>query len=193
MKSNKRGQASIMTREQIKALYNNASPDLRLFLQIFRYTGERPQAVLSLEQNICYHEDGTVKDRLLFKGITRKQAAGKPAKDRVVLVREELKKELDCYDRPNSIYMFASPRNLSKPLTYHGLRYRFEKLLEKCGFQHHNFSLYSYRRTVADKLSRQALTPKELMDAMGWKSYSSAIPYMEVNREVVDNAMRSLD
>lgn len=193
MKSNKRGQASVMTREQIQALYDNADKSLRLFLQVFRYTGERPQAVLSLEQKICYHDNGTVKDRLLFKGVTRKQAAGKPAKDRLVLVRKELKKELDDYHRPNSIYMFPSPRDTTKPLTYHGLRYRFEKLLEKCGFQYHNFSLYSYRRTVADKLSRQGLTPKELMAAMGWKSYSSAMPYMEVNREVVDDAMRSLD
>ena len=129
----------------------------------------------------------------MFKGITRKQAAGKPAKGRLVLVRKELRQELEFYDRPNSVYLFPSPRNRSKPLTYHGLRYRFEKLLEKCGFQYHNFSLYSYRRTVADKLSRQGLTPKELMNAMGWKSYSSAMPYMEVDREVVDNAMRSLD
>ena len=193
MKTNKRGQSSLMTREQIKALYDNADSNLRLFLQVFRYTGERPQAVLSLEQEICYHDDGSVKDRLLFKGITRKKAGGKPAKDRVVLVREELKRELENYDRPNSIYLFPSPRKKDRPLTYHGLRDRFERLLKKCGFQYHNFTLYSYRRTVADKLSRQGLTPKEFMNAMGWKSYSSAMPYMEVDREVVDDAMRSLD
>lgn len=193
MKLNGRGKASLMTIEQIRKLNENADDDLILFLNIFRYTGERPQAVLSLEQKTCYHEDGTVKDKLLFKGITRKQAGGKPAKDRNVFVKKELKEALQNYDRPLSKYMFPSPRTNSKPLTYHGLRYRFEKLLEKCGFEHHNFTMYSYRRTVANKLARKLQTRKDLADAMGWTSLSSADPYMESDENAIEATMRSLD
>ncbi|MGK7957674.1 MAG: hypothetical protein AB4063_20830 [Crocosphaera sp.] len=72
MKLNGRGKASLMTTEQINKLHENADENLIMFLTIFRYTGERPQAVLLLEQKTCYHEDGSVKNKLLFKGITRK-------------------------------------------------------------------------------------------------------------------------
>ncbi len=116
MKVNKCGKASLMTKEQIQALYENADENLWMFLPIFRYTGERPQAVLLLEQKNCYHDDGSVKKKLLFKGITRKQTGGKPAEDREAFVRKELRKELEHYDRPDSIYMFPSPRNKNRPL-----------------------------------------------------------------------------
>ncbi len=192
MKLNGRGKASLMTTEQIDKLHGSADENLIMFLTIFRYTGERPQAVLLLEQKTCYHENGSVKNKLLFKGITRKQAGGKEAKDRTVVVRKELREALENYHRPNSVYMFPSPRKMDKPLTYHGLRYRFEQLLKKCGFEHHNFSLYSYRRTVANKLARELRTRKDLADAMGWTSLSSADPYMESDENEIEAAMQKL-
>lgn len=193
MKVNGRGKSPLFNSEQIKLLCESCDDDLHLFLQIFRYTGERPKAVLLLEQETCYHKNGQVKQPLLFKSSTRKQASGKKAVDREAKLHPTLLAELQNYDRPDSTFMFPSPRDNARPLTYHGLRYRFERLLALCGLDHHGFTIYSYRRTVANKLARSGLTRKDLADAMGWLSLSSADPYMESDEEAIERAMRSLD
>ena len=192
MKVNGRGKAPLFTQEQIEKLFENCDENLRLFLQIFRYTGERPGAVLLLQQEICYHRNGRPKDPLLFKGETRKQGAGKEAPDRKVDLHPNLYTELKNYDRPDSIYMFPSPRKNGRPLTYHGLRDRFERLLKKCGYYYHGFSLYSYRRTVANRYARSGLTRKDAADAMGYRSLSSIDPYMESDENVIRKATMNL-
>lgn len=66
MKVNDEGQAAIMTTEQIEKILGFADPVSRLFLQLLRYTGERPSAVLKLKQNNCYYDSRNVREKIRY-------------------------------------------------------------------------------------------------------------------------------
>ena len=192
MKLNGEGQAAIMTTEQIEKILRVADPVSAMILQILRYTGERPRAVLNLAQYNCYHNPNIAKDTIVFPAITRKKAAGKKAKERLVHVVPALKKALEKYEAPPSFYMFPSPRDLTKPIGYHCFRLRFEGFLKQAKLNTYNFTLYSYRRTFVTTIAKQGLTLSELMNATGHQSTSSVTRYIEVDENAIERAMMFL-
>lgn len=193
MKVNGEGQSAIMTAEQMNKILTVADDVSKMILQILRYTGERPKAVLTLKQINCYYINNTPRDKIIFPGSSRKKAAGKKAKERIVFVIPQLQEVLENYKKPSSIYMFPSPRNWPKPISYHCFRARFETFLKQCRLDSHNISLYSYRRTFVTTMARQGLTLADLMNATGHQSTSSVQRYIEVDTNAVQKAMMFLE
>lgn len=74
-------------------------------------------------------------------------------------------------------------------MTYHGMRDRFEKFLKKAKLENHNITLFSYRRTFIDAVSKGVNRGEDLINLTGHKNISGVMPYMEPDENIILRAM----
>jgi integrase/recombinase XerD len=186
------GQSSVLDDKTIEKILSFSEQPLRLFLQLLRFTGERPTAVLNLKRESCYDPYKNPTEVIIFPGKTRKQSAGQKADNRSVRVVPALSLELYQFGYPDNLLMFPSPTNPNQAASYFWIRSQFEKLLIKAKLQGKSITLYSYRRTFVTRLAQAGLDIKTLKKATGHKSTSSLERYIEANDEAISRAMLTL-
>jgi integrase/recombinase XerD len=163
-------------------------PDRLLLIALLRYTGERIGAVLQLKYEDCYCGDGRPRAEILFRKRTRK---GK-VEAREVFAGKKLTDCLQAYRPSRSTgYLFPSPNDSSKPISYAESYRWFQLALQKSQLASSGYSWHSFRRTFATKMAKK-LPLSELQKVTGHKSLDVLRGYIEVDPQAIANAMNSL-
>ena len=116
-------------------------PERKLLIAILQYTGERIGTVLQLRVKDCY-KDGKPRKEILFKRTYK----GDIYFDKIP-VHPQLSHVLKGFIPPETGYLFPSPKNLAKPVTYSNCHRWFHNALGKAGLSSKNYSWRSFSRT----------------------------------------------
>ncbi|MEO1673508.1 MAG: site-specific integrase [Cyanobacteria bacterium J06631_2] len=188
-KNNRHGQAACWTESVIKKLRSLlASPKQRLIFEISLWTGERMGAITQLRVEDVYDDKGRVRKYLTYRGETRKSNRWGAAKDRIVLIHDDLRVFLEQYDRPSFGFLFpGSGKN--GHITRRGVDGYWRRRLKDMGFQ--GFSTHSSRRWVINKLARQNVQVRVIAETMGI-TVATVYHYLDRDPEACESAIANL-
>lgn len=160
----------------------------KLFLGLAWYTGERPEAILSMDVSHAYEDVGRRKprDTILYPAPNRKDR-----RTREVPTHRALKLILNAYQPPEEGFLFPSLYQKNRHLSRQAMDKAFRRALKKAGLQNQGFSLYSMRRGFITHLNNQGYDIKVIQKLTGHQSLSSLTRYIDVSdsqlRKAIDN------
>jgi integrase/recombinase XerD len=181
------GQATPLNPLTYQQISNHFVTDChKLFLAIAWYTGERPEAILSMDvkhvyENVARREP---RDSVLYPSSNRKDK-----RTREVPSNWALKLMLSVYQPPESGFLFPSLYKADQHLTRQAIDKAFRRAVKKAGLQNKGFSLYSARRGFITRLNEQGYDIKVIQRLTGHKSINSLIRYIDVTDEQLKNAI----
>jgi integrase/recombinase XerD len=181
------GQATPLT----PLLYQQISDHLvtdwhKLFLGIAWYTGERPEAILSIDVKHIYEnvQRREPRDTVLYPSSNRKDKS-----TREVPSHSALKLMLSAYQPPASGLLFPSLCKDGQPLTRQTIDKAFRRALKKACLEKKGFSLYSARRGFITRLNEQGYDIKVIQKLTGHKTIDSLLRYIDVTDEQLKNVI----
>lgn len=189
------GKGEIFTDRDYDKFFNCIkNPDHRIISYILRYTGERIGAVVQLQVFDCYADPkrSVALKQILFKGSTRKRAAGREGKTRQVPIHSVLRQQLENYKPPSDGWLFPSPRNSDKHISTDNCDDWFNKYLEKAGLSSRGFSLHSFRRTFITELAKAGVPVPTIKKITGHSSLSALQEYIDIDEDTILKALNLL-
>ncbi|WP_445173781.1 tyrosine-type recombinase/integrase [Microcoleus sp.] len=187
MKICRNGQATPLNPQTYQQISNHLRRERhKLFLGIAWYTGERPEAILSIDVNHIYENPAQrqPRDTIIYPGVNRKDN-----KTREVPTHWALKLMLAAYQPPALGFLFPSIYDNEQHLSRQAIDKAFRMAVKKAGLEHRGFSLYSARRGFITHLNEQGRNIKTIQSLTGHKSLSSLIQYIDVSDEQRRNAI----
>ena len=187
MKICRNGQATPLTPLTYQQISNHLRREKhKLFLGIAWYTGERPEAILSVDVNHLYENSAQrlPRDTIIYPGVNRKDN-----KTREVPTHWALKLMLAAYQPPASGFLFPSMYDSEQHLSRQAIDKAFRMAVKKAGLENRGFSLYSARRGFITHLNEKGQSIKTIQSLTGHKSLSSLVQYIDVSDEQRRNAI----
>jgi integrase/recombinase XerD len=181
------GQATPLCQTTFNQISNLFTTDYhRLFLGIAWYTGERPEAILSLDVNHVYSDviRSQPRDSLIYPASIRKDK-----QTREVFTHRALKLMLAAYKPPEKGFLFPSLYKEDQHLSRQAIDKAFRRTLKKAGLDNQGFSLYSARRGFITHLNNQGYDMKLIQKLSGQRSLTSLVKYIDVTDEQLKNAI----
>lgn len=178
------GQCSVLTNKQWAKLEATANNLHKTIWAIMRFTSARIGEVRKLRVEHVY-KGGQVLEVIYFPRGIRKgkiEACERP-------INSSLKSYLERYPAPADGWLFPSPRNPDKPISYEAvLKYLQAKQIE-AGLGHLKIGTHSGRRTCLTNLANQGVNTSVIQKVSGHRSLQNLQRYIEVSPEVVSNAL----
>jgi integrase/recombinase XerD len=181
------GQATPLTPLLYQLISNHLVTDChKLFLALAWYTGERPNAILSIDVKHIYEniERREPRDTLLYSLSNRKDK-----RTREVPSNWALKLMLSAYQPPESGFLFPSLYKSDQHLSRQAIDKAFRRAVKKAGLENKGFSLYSARRGFITRLNEQGYDIKVIQKLTGHRSINCLIRYIDVTDDQVKNAI----
>jgi len=181
------GQATPLTPLIYQQISNQFVTDChKLFLAIAWYTGERPEAILSIDVKHVYEDVARrePRDTVLYPCSNRKDK-----RTREVPTYWALKLMLSAYQPPESGFLFPSLYRADKHMSRQAIDKAFRRAVKKAGLQNKGFSLYSPRRGFITRLNEQGYDIKVIQKLTGHRSISSLIRYIDVTEAQLKSAI----
>ena len=181
------GQATPLNPLTYQQISNHFVTDChRLFLAIAWYTGERPEAILSMDVAHAYEDVARrePRDTVLYPSSNRKDKC-----TREVPSHWALKLMLSAYKPPESGFLFPSLYRSGQHLSRQAIDKAFRRALKKACLENKGFSLYSARRGFITRLNGQGYDIKVIQKLTGHKTIDSLIRYIDVTDEQVKNVI----
>ena len=183
------GQATPLTPLTYQQISNHLVTDChKLFLAIAWYTGEIPEAILSMDVKHVYEDVAKrePRDTVLYPSCNRKDKRA-----REVPCHWALKLMLKAYQPPESGFLFPALYKADKHLSRQAMDKAFRRAVKKAGLQNKGFSLYSACGGFITRLSEQGYDIKLIQQLTGHKSVNSLLRYrfIEVTQEQLKNAI----
>ena len=182
-KSNRSGQAGILTSAQLDALMEQFQPFGRAVFQTARFTAGRISEVLSLKWENVYNDFLVIP-----KCITKKKV-----RTREIPLHPKLKEELamwrdlwgGTYKREPGPGDFLFPAPTSADLSKHAMRRYVDRLLraacEKLGYN--GVSTHSFRRSALTAASDAGIPVRHIMELSGHSSMSVLQAYLQCSEQ----------
>lgn len=186
MKICRNGQATPLTPLTYQQISNCFSRDKhKIFLALAWYTGERPEAILSIDVNHVYEDVAQQRPRetIIYPGVNRKDG-----KTREVPTHWALKLMLAAYSPPDSGFLFPSLYG-NEHLSRQAIDKAFRLAVNKAGLSNKGLSLYSARRGFVTRLNELGYDIKTIQSLTGHKSLSSLVQYIDVSEEKRKNVI----
>jgi len=187
MKISKVGQATPLNPLTYQQISNHLVTDWhKLFFAIAWYTGEKPEAVLSIDVKHVYKnvEQREPRDTVLLPLFDRKDK-----RTREIPCNWALKLVLNAYQPPESGFLFPSSCKFGKHLTRQTIDKAFRRAVKKACLENKGFSLYSARRGFITRLNEQGYDIKVIQRLTGHRNINSLIRYIDVTDEQLRNAI----
>ena len=188
MKIARIGQATPLCQTTYNQISNSLITDShKLFLAIAWYTGERPEAILSLDVNHVYSDAlrRQPRDKVIYPASIRKDK-----QTREIDTHRALKLMLSAYNKPpESGFLFPSLYRENQHLSRQAVDKAFRRAVKKAGLEHQGFSLYSARRGFITHLNNQGYDIKLIQRLSGHRSIDSLARYIDVTDEQLKNAI----
>jgi len=158
----------------------------KLFLGIAWYTGERPEAILSLDVNHVYLDvlRRQPRDTVIYPASIRKDK-----QTREIYTHRALKLMLAAYQPPDKGFLFPSLYKENQHLSRQAIDKAFRRAVKKAGLNNQGFSLYSPRREFITHLNNMGYDIKVIQKLSGHRSISSLIRYIDVTEDQLKNAI----
>ncbi len=159
----------------------------RTIWALLRFTGCRSQEARLLKVDNVYIDPakGEIRELIFFPKKIRK---GKKFSISVP-VTEKLKWYLQQYQPPNSGYLFPSPRNSEKPISYEAIYKYMKSAAAKAGMSHHKIATHSGRRSLITHLHENGVSLKTIQGITGHVSLQNLQPYVEVYDSLIRAAL----
>jgi integrase/recombinase XerD len=181
------GQATPLCTITYNQISNSFATDLqRLFLGFAWYTGERPEAILSMDVSHAYSDvfRRQPRDTVLYPASNRKDKT-----TREVPTHRALKLMLAAYEPAETGFLFPSLYQCNRHLSRQAMDKAFRRALKKAGLENQGYSLYSPRRGFITHLNRLGFDVKVIQKLTGHRSLSSLIRYIDVSESQLKNAI----
>lgn len=192
MKRNRHGKAAIFKPHEIKKIRSAfTKSNHRCIFEIALYTGERVGAILKLQVADVFDVRGRVREMVTFQARNRKGVTGK-RRTRQVAVHPELGSFLESFPLPDSVYLFPSPTNPDKPITYDSVYQYWQAKFAALGLDHRGFSCHSTRRWFITQLIRNGIDIKTVQQITGHKDLKVLIGYVEADEKINQRAIATL-
>jgi integrase/recombinase XerD len=186
VKINRNGQATPLNPQTYQQISNCLQGEKhKLFLALAWYTGERPEAILSVNVDHVYENPAQrqPRDTIIYPGVNRKDR-----RTREVPTHWALKLMLAAYQPPTTGFLFPSYYK-DQHLSRQAIDKAFRIALKKAGLQNRGFSPYSARRGFITHLNEKGSGIKTIQSLTGHKSLSSLVQYIDVSDEQRRNAI----
>lgn len=165
-KSNRSGQARVLTPEQMECIWSELDQPYRIATQIAYYTAARIGEVLSLTRG-DWRDDHLVYRASMTKTKTTRQAA----------VGRRLGELLRSADLPKDGYLFPSV-SASGHLTPRAVDKHMRRAAAMCGVE--GASTHSFRRSHATHLHRAGVPLRAIQRITGHKDLASLEKYLDI-------------
>lgn len=186
------GQASVLTEKEWAKLESVCdSNHMRVIWGILRYTGSRIGETIQLKFDDIYEDYPNRKtyDFIVFRKETRK---GKD-KNHTVPICGQLKMLLRGYVQPvESDWMFPSPLDASKHISYEGVLAHLKRKAEQAGLGNLKVTTHSGRRSCITELARQGTDLRTIQAISGHASLTNLARYIETDPERIKNALEGI-
>ena len=181
------GQSTPLCQTTFNQISNFFTTDChKLFLAIAWYTGERPEAILSLDVKHIYLDvlRRQPRDTVLYPAFTRKDK-----QTRELPLHRALKLMLAAYQPPEKGFLFPSLYKADQHLSRQAMDKALRRAVKKAGLDNQGFSLYSARRGFITHLNNQGYDIKLIQKATGHRSLTSLVRYIDVTDDQLKNAI----
>ena len=177
-KVNGKGQAAVLTNEQIDAVINLCRKPYRYVIAIASYTGCRMGEALKLRA-----ENLNLKEKVILLTHT------KTGKVREIEMHPELVKILSDAGLPTTGYLFPSPRSAGY-ITRQALDKELREVCEALELR--GVGTHSFRRSLATSLHGKGVPIKTIASITGHESLNELSRYLEVTPEQRRSAIMQL-
>ncbi|MDJ0509262.1 MAG: site-specific integrase [Crocosphaera sp.] len=156
---------------------------------LLRFTACRSQEARLLIVDNVYKDPvkRIVKDEIFFPASIRKgkrRSLSVPASDK-------LKTYLERYQPKESGYLFPSPRNPEKPISYEGIYKYMKQAVIKAGMGHEKIATHSGRRSQVTHLHNQGVSLETIRRLTGHVSLVNLQPYVETDSGLLKRALNN--
>jgi integrase/recombinase XerD len=158
-----------------------------MFWDIAYYTGERWGAISQLAVSDVYGADGKARSSITFKKSTRKDKV-----TREVPVSAALALRLKHYDLPASEWLFPSPLDASKHISFRALDAQLRKAIDRAGLSGLGYSTHSTRRGFITALHERGISIRVIQSITGHKNLNVLSGYIDVTDEQKRAALATL-
>lgn len=129
-----------------------------------------------------------VRDEIFFPKAIRKGQT----KSLSIPVTEKLRTYLEKYPAPESGYLFPSPRNPDKPISYEAV-YKYMKIAAaKAGMGHEKIATHSGRRSWITKAHESGMSLKSMQPITGHMTLNNLGKYIELKKALLRAAMENI-
>lgn len=192
MKNNRHGEAAILSdadyskiRKQIR------SRKYKLLFDLAWYTGERWGALVKLKVADVYNDDGTPREYINFRAVTRKATPDGKRQTRQVPVHVTLSESLASYKPEDSIWLFPNREN-DDHITLRWSDQILRAAVDRAGLTAKGISTHSTRRSFITKLHRNGTDLYTIKRITGHKDFKSLERYVEIDTDRVKGAIATL-
>ncbi len=109
-----------------------------------------------------------------------------------VPVTDKLRTYLERYNPPESGYLFPSPRNPSKPISYEAIYKYLKQACERAGMGHEKIATHSGRRSWVTHAHESGMSLEAIRQITGHLTLQNLQPYIETNRKFLLEAMENV-
>lgn len=191
-KENRFGQASIIEEANYLRLQSKTdNPKWRLFFEIAWHTGERCGAIRQLLVSDVWNLDGSLKESITYRAITRKRNTKGQARTRQVWINDTLRKSLEAYPMPTGKALFFG-HDPNQPMSKSNVDKMCRHYFAKSGLFLGGFSTHSFRRSFITRLSEKGTSVPVMQRLTGHQDVRSLLRYVEVNDEVCRAALAAI-
>ena len=193
MKIDRHGQACLLSNEDYSKIRKHIkSKKYKLLLDLAWYTGERWGALVQLKVEDCYNPDGTPRDYINFRAITRKASPDGSRVTRQVPVHQVLLESLRGYEVDKSCPWMFADRTGEKPITLRWADKILRSAVAKAGLLAKGVSTHSTRRSFITKLHRNGTDLYTIKQITGHKDFRALERYVEIDIDRVKGAIANL-
>lgn len=182
VKLNRFGQATPLDHRTYQLISNNfLTESHKIFWALAWFTGERPEAILSMQVEHAYlsPQRRTPRTLILFPAANRKGGID----TREVPMHKNLELILKNYQPRVSGFLFPSLYRDECHLSRQAIDKAFRRALKKAGLEDEGYSLYSARRGFITRLDELGYSLRVIQSITGHRSLASLGKYIEVSLE----------
>lgn len=191
-KVNRHGQATILSDADYARIRKHLKRSYRLLWDIARYTGERWGALLKLQYADIWDDAGGIRDEITFRAATRKAAPDGKRKTRQIPIHPQLQEILEAYKPVGEGYLFASPRDPNKSISFQAADLTLRRAIALAGLESKGISTHSTRRSFITRLHNQGVDLYTLQRITGHQDLKALSKYVEISADRVKGAIAQL-
>jgi integrase/recombinase XerD len=174
------GQAKVLNAQEWSRLEKvGQSITHRTIWAILRFTGCRSQEARLLNVDNVYVDpvERITRDCIFFPANIRKGKKWAIS----VPINSKLKSYLKCYPVPESGFLFPSPRDPQKAISYEAIYKYLKQSAAACGLGHEKIGTHCGRRSLITHLAQQGVNPRLIQTISGHRSLNTLQRYIEVS------------
>lgn len=186
------GQVQVLSAKQWTKLEKHGNSVLHQTIwALLRFTACRCQEAQLLTVDNVYVDPkkGILRDSVFFPKKIRKGQKASVS----VPITSKLRHYLEKYENPLQGYLFPSPRNPEKALSYEAIYKYLKNAANAAGLGHEKIGTHSGRRSLITHLHKSGTSLETIRRITGHMNLQNLQPYIEVDDDQVASAIENIE